>query len=68
MQNVDNDELQVRGSPSGCESEVDGNNNETTVFVNGANFPAGRLALRGGVRSKSFGGPGFQPVVVDLKE
>jgi hypothetical protein len=41
---------------------------DTTVFVNGSNYPAGHLAVRDGVRLNIFGGPGFQPVVVDLKE
>ncbi|KIM41299.1 hypothetical protein M413DRAFT_145993 [Hebeloma cylindrosporum] len=40
---------------------------ERTVFVNAANSSKGPLAMRGGVRS-AFGGPGFQAVVVDLKE
>ena len=40
---------------------------ERTVFVNAANYPKGSLATRDGVRSKA-GGPGFQAIVVDLKE
>jgi Icc-related predicted phosphoesterase len=40
---------------------------ERTVFVNASNWPMGPLANRDGVRS-AFGGPGFQAVVVDLKE
>ena len=40
---------------------------ERTVFVNAANWPMGSRARRNGVQS-AFGGPGFQPVVVDLKE
>ena len=40
----------------------------TTVFVNAANYPMGALAVRDGIRMNLFGGPGFQPVVVDLKE
>ncbi len=39
-----------------------------TVFVNGANYPMGHLALRDGVNMNKFGGPGFQPIIVDLKE
>jgi hypothetical protein len=45
-----------------------GEHPETTVFVNAANYPMGALAVREGVRLNMFGGPGFQPVVVDLKE
>jgi hypothetical protein len=42
---------------------------EKTVFVNASNWPMGPLASRYGDRMRSmFGGPGFQPVVVDLKE
>jgi hypothetical protein len=41
---------------------------DTTVFVNAANYPMGALAVRDGIRLSMFGGPGFQPVVVDLKE
>ena len=40
---------------------------ERTVFVNAANWPMGALARRDGVKPM-FGGPGFQAVVVDLKE
>jgi len=40
----------------------------TTVFVNAANYPSGHLAVRDGIRLNLFAGPGFQPVVVDLKE
>ncbi|KDR66478.1 hypothetical protein GALMADRAFT_80788 [Galerina marginata CBS 339.88] len=40
---------------------------EQTVFVNAANWPMGEKATRDGVKS-SFGGPGFQAVVVDLKD
>ncbi|KAG6848162.1 hypothetical protein H0H93_002824, partial [Arthromyces matolae] len=38
---------------------------DETVFVNAATWPAGRGAWRGTNRVP-FGGPGFQPVVVDL--
>ncbi|KAF8877459.1 Metallo-dependent phosphatase-like protein [Gymnopilus junonius] len=41
---------------------------ERTVFVNAANWPMGSRTVRGGVRVKIFGGPGFQAVVVDLKD
>ncbi|KAL1744456.1 Metallo-dependent phosphatase-like protein [Schizophyllum fasciatum] len=47
---------------------------ERTVFVNAAAWPMGRLAQRevkaqeGGKTKTPFGGPGFQPVVVDLKD
>lgn len=40
---------------------------EETVFVNAATFPAGRGAWRGTHRVP-FGGPGFQAVVVDLRD
>lgn len=40
----------------------------TTVLVNAANYPMGPLAVRNGVNLKLFGGPGFQPVIVDLRE
>jgi len=40
---------------------------ERTVFVNAANWPAGKNAWRDGVKIK-FGGLGFQPVIVDLKD
>ena len=41
---------------------------EKTVFINAASWPMGRNAFRrDGVRPP-FGGPGFQPVVVDLKD
>jgi hypothetical protein len=39
---------------------------ERTVFVNAANWPMGRAAARRGIRV--FGGPGFQAVVIDLKD
>jgi hypothetical protein len=39
---------------------------ERTVFVNAANWPAGPRAWRAG--RIGFGGKGFQPVVVDLKD
>ena len=38
-----------------------------TVFVNAANSPSGERMERDG-RGVKFGGPGFQAVVVDLKE
>ncbi|KAF9034475.1 hypothetical protein BDZ89DRAFT_1130688 [Hymenopellis radicata] len=39
---------------------------DRTVFVNGANWPMGdRARLH---RSHQFGGPGFRPIVVDLKD
>ncbi len=73
VQNVDTDsgdDLPVSGEAQSAawerEREVEGK--ETTVFVNGANYPSGLLAWRDGARMNRFGGPGFQPVVVDLKE
>ena len=45
-----------------------------TVFVNAANWPSGRHSWRAttvgdhGKRKVPFGGPGFQAVVVDLKD
>ena len=44
---------------------------ESTVFVNAANSPLGRANRRDGTRVRQeaiFGGPGHQPVVVDLKD
>ncbi|KAG6907199.1 hypothetical protein DXG01_009979 [Tephrocybe rancida] len=38
-----------------------------TVFVNAATYPTGKRAWRRGHRIP-FGGPGFQPVVVDLQD
>ncbi|KAJ6532770.1 hypothetical protein DFH09DRAFT_1092766 [Mycena vulgaris] len=40
---------------------------EQTCFVNAANSPAGPNSRRDGVRVK-VGGPGFQPVIVDLMD
>ncbi|TFK64997.1 Metallo-dependent phosphatase [Pluteus cervinus] len=40
---------------------------ERTVFVNAANYPAGKRANKAG-RAIRFGEYGFQPVVVDLKD
>ena len=48
--------------------EFDDKQVDYTVFVNGANYPMGHLASRDGVKMKQFGGPGFQPIIVDLKE
>ncbi|KAF8625848.1 hypothetical protein AX17_006744 [Amanita inopinata Kibby_2008] len=39
-----------------------------TVFVNASNTAMGRRAIRDGGRLVPFGGPGFQPVIVDLKD
>lgn len=47
----------------GFDEEVD-----YTVFVNGANYPMGHLASRDGVHMNQSGGPGFQPIIIDLKE
>ncbi|KAF9461874.1 Metallo-dependent phosphatase-like protein [Collybia nuda] len=45
---------------------------ETTVFVNAANWPSGSKAWRtkegGGEAKVPFAGPGFQPVIVDLRD
>ncbi|KAF8965761.1 Metallo-dependent phosphatase-like protein [Flammula alnicola] len=41
---------------------------DRTVFVNASSWPSGDRAIRDGVRVGQFGGPGFQAVVVDLKE
>ena len=46
---------------------VENDDKERTVFANAANWPMGELSRRDGVKSP-FGGPGFQPIVVDLKE
>lgn len=37
-----------------------------TVFANAANWPSGARASRDGARVP-FAGPGFQPVIVDLR-
>ena len=39
-----------------------------TVFVNAANWPSGKRVRRDSRGRAKFGGAGFQPVVVDLKE
>jgi hypothetical protein len=39
-----------------------------TVFVNAANWPSGKRVRRNSQGRAKFGGAGFQPVVVDLKE
>ncbi|KAF8905626.1 Metallo-dependent phosphatase-like protein [Mucidula mucida] len=39
---------------------------DRTVFVNGANWPMGERTRL--YRSYDFGGPGFRPIVVDLKD
>jgi len=56
-----------QASTSGQASDV-----ERTVFVNGSAWPAGnRVARRTNLdhyQRASFGGPGFQPIVVDLKD
>jgi hypothetical protein len=43
---------------------------EATVFVNAANWPAGEKAWRPkkGAARVPFAGPGFQPVIVDLRD
>lgn len=41
---------------------------EKTVFINAASWPMGRNAFRRDGDRPPFGGPGFQPVVVDLKD
>ncbi|KAF8816077.1 Metallo-dependent phosphatase [Phlegmacium glaucopus] len=43
-------------------------NLDHTVFVNAANWPAGERLYRDTSGRVKFGGLGFQPVVVDLKE
>lgn len=48
------------------EDEVDAGDVERTIFVNAANWPMGRAAARRG--TGVFGGPGFQPVIIDLKD
>lgn len=40
---------------------------ERTVFVNAASWPSGKRSRVNGLKTP-FGGPGFQPVIVDLKE
>jgi hypothetical protein len=43
-------------------------NLDHTVFVNAANWPSGKTVRRDSKGRAKFGGAGFQPVVVDLKE
>jgi len=43
-------------------------NLDHTVFVNAANWPSGERMQRDISGMVKFGGPGFRPVVVDLKE
>ncbi|KAG6905539.1 hypothetical protein DXG01_002087 [Tephrocybe rancida] len=47
--------------------QLAGDGAEQTVFVNASTFPAGRGEWRAGQRVP-FGGPGFQPVIVDLRD
>ncbi|CAA7263429.1 unnamed protein product [Cyclocybe aegerita] len=49
------------------ESLEDAGRQGSTAFVNAANWPMGDKAMRNGVRTP-FGGAGFQPIIVDLKE
>ena len=42
-------------------------NLDHTVFVNAANWPSGKRLQRN-TGMVTFGGPGFQPVIVDLKD
>ncbi|KAG5642908.1 hypothetical protein DXG03_001915, partial [Asterophora parasitica] len=48
-------------------AESDNTLRQETVFVNAANWPAGRSSWRGTYHIP-FGGPGFQPVIVDLRD
>lgn len=41
---------------------------ERTVFVNGANWPMGPRMKEFNNPMRKFGGPGFRPIVVDLKD
>ncbi|KAF9558975.1 Metallo-dependent phosphatase, partial [Agrocybe pediades] len=62
---VQNDHAFLENSqdlPSGVPDDA-----ERTLFINAANWPMGVNARRNGVQS-AFGGPGFQAVVVDMKE
>ena len=43
-------------------------NLDHTVFVNAANWPSGKRLRRDSWGRAKFGGAGFQPVVVDLKD
>lgn len=45
--------------------KVDDSQRDRTVFVNAANWPT-RHGVRGGDHKLQFGGPGCQPVIVDL--
>ncbi|KAF4613043.1 hypothetical protein D9613_010780 [Agrocybe pediades] len=62
---VQNDHAFLENSqdlPSGVPDDA-----ERTLFINAANWPMEVNARRNGVQS-AFGGPGFQAVVVDMKE
>lgn len=59
------EENSEQGVPSSCSSDEPA---ERTVFVNAANWPSGPRAHSRGDGKVPFGGPGFQPIVVDLKE
>ncbi|KAG6844216.1 hypothetical protein H0H93_016591, partial [Arthromyces matolae] len=62
------DDTQVEpASTSSVVVEVPGEVKPETVFVNAATSPGGRGTWRGGLRVQP-GGPGFQPVVVDLRD
>ena len=61
----DNNEMcELRGTIP--ESEA-GEGVERTVFVNASNWPSGPRSRRDG-KNVGFGGKGFQPVIVDLKD
>lgn len=62
---VTSEEQDTQAHDPACEKKE---HRGTTVFVNAANYPSGHLAVRDGIRLNLFAGPGFQPVVVDLKE
>jgi hypothetical protein len=65
----------AQNDATGDSSDAQSSTGESTVFVNAANQPHGPNAwrvLKKGVDGDKFrvpfGGPGFQPVVVDLKD
>jgi hypothetical protein len=68
---VEKFDFKIKGEDEGSAVDPSGSEDvgpvERTVFVNAANYPSGKMAWRGTHRVP-FAGPGFQPVVVDLKD
>ncbi|KAF9531261.1 Metallo-dependent phosphatase-like protein [Crepidotus variabilis] len=53
---------------NGKEKSQNAPSERPTLFVNAAAWPMGKLASRDGPKMNMFGGPGFQAVIVDLKD